>query len=115
MLLFVSQSELMSVNDCKMVAGMYTIIQHQVSKLLERGINGMYVAWNAAASGILGGWAVATGMIAGVAGALLTAGAGKLASYAKDCRDDVDSHGNTGTARITLTESRWSSKYDNKW
>lgn len=70
----------------------------------------MYVAWNAGAgiSGILGGWAVATGigMIVGVAGALLTAGTGKLVPYAKDCRDEIDSHGNTGIVRITLTESR---------
>ena len=38
-----------------------------------------------------------------------------LAAYSKDYRNNIDNHGNTGTARITLTEARWSSQYDHKW
>ncbi|BCA84951.1 hypothetical protein EsVE80_04740 [Enterococcus saigonensis] len=33
----------------------------------------------------------------------------------KTCRDRIDRHGNTGTARMTLTKTRWSAKYDNRW
>ncbi|EOH88786.1 hypothetical protein [Enterococcus villorum] len=83
------------------------------------GYNGMYVAaaGGATASGILAAFAKASGvgLLAGVAAGFLAATAGKLASYAVTCRDNIDKHGNTGTARIALTEARWSSSYDYRW
>lgn len=50
-----------------------------------------------------------------VAAALVGTTASLLSDYSKDCRDNIDNHGNTETERITLTEARWSSKYDNRW
>ena len=54
-------------------------------------------------------------VVIGSAALLAGIAMGALHLYSKDCRDKIDNHGNTGTARITLTESRWSSKYDNRW
>lgn len=81
--------------------------------------NGMFVAWsgNAGASGVASAWTSATG-IGWIAGVIFGAVAGAnayFASLSKTCRDQIDSHGNTGTARMTLTEARWSAKYDNRW
>ncbi|EMF0242575.1 hypothetical protein ACG7HM_001485 [Enterococcus hirae] len=80
--------------------------------------NGMYVA--AAGTGslatALAKFSTSAGSVVIGAAALLAGIAmGALHLYSKDCRDKIDNHGNTGTARITLTESRWSSKYDNRW
>lgn len=81
--------------------------------------NGMYTAWraNAGSSGVAAAWATATGVgwIAGVIFGAIGGTNAYLASLSKTCRDQIDSHGNTGTARMTLTEARWSAKYDNRW
>ncbi|EGP4999162.1 TPA: hypothetical protein QFK26_002392 [Enterococcus faecium] len=81
--------------------------------------NGMFVAWsgNAGASGVAAAWATATGIgwIAGVIFGAIGGANAYLASLSKTCRDQIDSHGNTGTARMTLTEARWSANYDNRW
>lgn len=81
--------------------------------------NGMYVAWagNVGASGAAGAWALATGIgwIAGVIFGAVASANGFFASLSKTCRDQIDRHGNTGTARMTLTEARWAAKYDNRW
>ncbi|PTO35347.1 hypothetical protein [Enterococcus mundtii] len=83
------------------------------------GYNGMYVAASggAVASAVLAKFTSATGVgiIGGVAALLVGLVAGKFASYSKTCRDSIDKNGNTGTARITLTEARWSSTYDYRW
>ena len=81
--------------------------------------NGMYVAWyaNGGTAAVAAAWAAATG-IGWIAGVIFggIAGVNKhFGDFTKTCRDEIDSHGNTGTARMTLTEARWSSKYDNRW
>lgn len=81
--------------------------------------NGMFLSWsgNGGAAGVAAAWAAATG-VGWIAGVLFTGVAGVNAFYAnlaRTCRDEVDKHGNTGTARMSLTEARWSSKYDNRW
>lgn len=73
--------------------------------------NGMYVGWSGsggtAATGV--GW-IAGAIFGAIGGANLY-----FADFAKTCRDQIDSHGNTGTARMTLTEARWSATYDYRW
>ncbi|MDO7873079.1 MAG: hypothetical protein Q6A81_17275 [Enterococcus casseliflavus] len=81
--------------------------------------NGMFVAWsgNGGAAGVAAAWAAATGVgwIAGVVFGAIGGANVYLASLSKTCRDEIDKHGNTGTARMTLTEARWSKNYDNRW
>lgn len=80
--------------------------------------NGMYVAdaGTGSLATALAKFSTSAGSVVIGAAALLAGIAmGALHLYSKDCRDKIDNHGNTGTARITLTESRWSSKYDNRW
>lgn len=81
--------------------------------------NGMYVAWgaNGGAAAAAAAWSKATGIgwIAGVVFAGIGGANAFYATLSKTCRDKIDSNGNTGTARMTLTEARWSAKYDNRW
>ncbi len=80
--------------------------------------NGMYVAAAGAGSlsTVLAKFSASGGaVIVGAAALLAGIAMGALSVYSKDCRDNIDNHGNTGTARITLTESRWSSQYDHRW
>lgn len=88
-------------------------------KTARTAYNGMFVAWsgNAWALGVAAAWATATGIgwIAGVIFGAIGGANAYLASLSKACRDQIDRHGNTGTARMTLTEARWSSKYDHRW
>lgn len=81
--------------------------------------NGMYVAWSGTGgtASAAAAWAAATG-VGWIAAAIFGAVGGAnshFAKFAATCRDQIDSHGNTGTARMTLTEARWSAKYDNRW
>lgn len=53
--------------------------------------------------------------IAGVIFAGICGANALYASFAKICRDEIDGHGDIGTARMTSTEARWSPNYDNQW
>lgn len=79
----------------------------------------MYVGWSGTGgtAAAAAAWAAATGVgwIAGVIFGAIGGANAYFASFTKACRDQIDSHGNTGTARMTLTEARWSANYDNRW
>jgi len=100
--------------------GWNTFYNTAASKQQTRtGYNSMYAGWlaGAALSEMITLFSAAFGVstpgavIAFFAGLALT----YFAQFAKGCRDNIDAHGNVGTARITLTEHRWSSNYDNFW
>lgn len=88
----------------------------QVTRTAYNGM-GVIAKGGGGASAILGSFAVDSGVaaVAGVAAFVAAFILKTFGEYCHGCRDNVDAHGNTGTARITLTEHRWNKEYNHAW
>ncbi|MDR2833955.1 MAG: hypothetical protein LBV67_09590 [Streptococcaceae bacterium] len=89
------------------------------SNLISAFNEGIKAANNAAtASTIVQMFGTAAGapiLPAAVTNFLVQSGTAWLKNNLTTMKNRVNANGNTGTVRVTLTEVRWSSKYDNKW